>query len=197
MRLGSDCDGVLADFASDYQSLIIKVTGKDLFLPGDVENPPTWNWPELRGYTKEEITAVWKVITSHHAFNLGHRETRDCSTLRMLMPDLQRNHDVYFITSRVGETAKWQTESWLQFHLGMLNPTVLISAEKGMCAKALKLNCYIDDNLDNVNDVIVKTTLGHCRTYLLNRRYNEGPELPGVLRVDTLGQMFDYEITNL
>ena len=188
---------MLADFASDYQSLFIRVTGKDLFLPGDVENPPTWNWPELRGYTKDEMSAVWKVIADHHAFNLGHRETRDCSTLRMLMPDLQRNHDVYFITSRVGETAKWQTESWLQFHLGMLNPTVLISAEKGMCAKALKLNCYIDDNLDNVNDVIVKTTLGHCRTYLLNRRYNEGPEFPGVLRVDTLGQMFDYEIANL
>ena len=193
MRLGFDCDGVLADFASDYQSLIIKVTGKDLFQPGDVENPPVWSWPEFRGYTKEDMTAVWKVIAEHHAFSLGHRETRDCSTLRMLMPDLQRNHDVYFITNRVGETAKWQTESWLQFHLGMLNPTVLISAEKGLCAKALELDCYIDDNLDNANDVAMKSP--DTRVYLLNRRYNSDPTL--AVRVDTLGQMFDLEIDHL
>ena len=62
MRLGIDVDGVLANFSKGYAELIIELTGKNLFQPGDIEDPPVWDWDILRGYTKEEVSATWKHI---------------------------------------------------------------------------------------------------------------------------------------
>ena len=193
MKIGLDIDGVLANFCPDYQSLFITTTGRDTFQPGDAENPPSWDWPDDRGYTAKETSAVWERIKTNHAFWLGLGETPHCSTLRMMVLDLMRNHDLYYITARPGVDAKWQTEQWLRAHLFIDLPTVLISSEKGLCARALKLDVYIDDNWDNVEDVLERSP--ETRTYLLNRRYNAA--FTTAKRVETLGQMFDAELDNL
>ena len=205
MRIGFDVDGVLASFTPAYQALVIKhAGGVNLFHPNDDKHPPCWDWPEHRGYKKGVMQAVWKDIKTSHAFWLSLSETPDCSTLRMVVLDLLRHHDVYFITSRPGSTAKWQTEQWLILHLGIERPTVLISIEKGLCAKALNLDCYIDDNLDNVNDVSQQThpqtgalSMPSTRTYLLNKSYNQQTEGLFVRRVYTVGQFLDAELANL
>jgi uncharacterized HAD superfamily protein len=128
-------------------------------------------------------------------------------TLDLMVRDLEAFHEVYYITSRPGFRVKQQTEMWLQRHMSAYrawqhNPTVLIVGHrvKGETAKALGLDCYIDDNLDNVNDCgrVSPTT----RTYLLDRSYNQAgmgeEELdPLVIRVKTLGEMFDHELGNL
>lgn len=158
MRIGCDIDGVLANFTQAYQALTIKcANGVNLFHPNDDKDPPCWNWPEYRGYSKETVSAVWSEIKTSHTFWSELPETKDCSTLRLCILDMQRWHEVYFITSRVGKDVKWQTEQWLVLHLGIERPTVLISSEKGLCARALKLDCYLDDNADNANDVIQAT----------------------------------------
>lgn len=217
MTLGFDVDGVLVNFIPAYQRLFCELSGRNLFEPNDDKSPICWNWPEYRGYTRDEVNAVWTHIKQSHDFWLSLAEAPGCATLRMCVLDLQRFHDLYFVTSRIGVDVKWQSEQWLKLHLGIEAPTVLISSQKGLCAKALKLDCYLDDNADNVNDVVLKTipevgsTLSsqalyakpETRTYLLDCSYNRpgGPEDVNVdvrvTRVKTVGEFLDRELHNL
>ena len=215
MRIGFDVDGVLANFTSAYQRLVVDVAGVDLFASTDATDPPCWLWPEYRGYDTDTLDKVWGRIKGSHDFWMSLSELPDCCTLRTLMLDLQRWHEVYFVTNRVGRDVKWQTEQWLRLHLQMDLPTVLISSEKGLVAKALRLDVYVDDNADNVNDVVRKTLpeptfriiqdQPETRVYLIDKSYNRPPGVPGepvsvdsrVTRVATLGQMFDRELSNL
>ena len=209
MRIAFDCDGVLANFTTAFIRETIHITGKNLFLPEDDRNPPDWNYHLTRGYTKEEIRPVFAAISASPNFWLDLDEESGCSTLRMCILDMMRFHDVYFVTNRQGEDAKWQTEQWLILHLGIERPTVLISKEKGVVAKALNLDCYLDDNIENANDVADKTGVefwmsqSPCRSYLLDRSYNQswGPgnprQDPRVIRVKTLGEFLDAELINL
>jgi uncharacterized HAD superfamily protein len=203
MRIGFDIDGVLADFVTAYQDAFVRLTGRNTFLPGDNLDPPEWNWPTLRGYTKEETSAVWEHIKSSSDFWLNLQEDPGCSTLRTLLYTLEREHEVYYITSRMGQRVKRQTEIWLIEHLRYpaitnVYPTVLIVGHrvKGIVARALQLDVYIDDNMDNVNDCAHDAP--HTRTYLLNRAYNQRTpkacEMASIHRVETVGTMFDAEI---
>lgn len=203
MTIGFDVDGILADFVPTYQRLIIELNGRSLFQPGDSENPPSWNWPKDRGYTSQEIGRVWEVIKGSNSFWYSLQPTEHLSTLALLLPDLEHKHDIYYITSRPGSRSKRQTEAWLHRYLPYgddplgVRPTVLIAQHmtKGSAARTLGLDCYIDDNLDNVIDVAV--TSSKTRVYLLDRNYNQGSLPRGVDRVATLGEMFDRELANL
>lgn len=203
MRIGFDVDGVLAAFTPAYQRLFIETTGVNLFAPGDDTDPPCWNWPEFRGYTKEQVSVVWDHIRLNPAFSRNLAPLPGARELRHAIADLERRHDVYFITSRVGVAVKRQTEYWLMEHLGYVEetPTVLIvgSRTKGAMCKALRLDCYIDDNWDNVEDCACESPT--TRTYLLNAAYNQQPLLeddcPLVIRVDSVAEMLDYEMVNL
>lgn len=203
MKVGIDCDGVLAAFVPAYQNLCIRLTGKNLFHAGDRSDPPVWHWPQLRGYTPEEMDKVWSAIKTDPAFWLNLGDLDGLNDLRRVYRTLCRDHEVYFITARVGESAKWQTEAWL--HLRLMHevwetpgtPTVLISSQKGLCCKALDLDVYVDDNMDNVRDCV--KTARNTRTYLLDRAYNQvglgndwWPTIES-RRVQTLREMFDRE----
>lgn len=203
MRIGFDIDGVLAEFIPAYQTLWIKHSGGvDLFHPNDVLDPPCWDWPQFRGYSPDLMKPVWDEIKSDPTFwlNLQPERSGACGTLATMLKTLERNHEVYFITSRSGIRVKRQTEIWLYDHLVYpmrapgVYPSVLIVGHrvKGQVAKALNLDAYIDDNFDNVHDCATQSS--GTRTYLLCRAYNRGAEISGVIRVNTLGEMFDNEI---
>jgi len=177
MRIGFDCDGILANFIPAYQALTVKVAGCDLFAPNDVNHPPCWDWPQYRGYSADTMAAVWQRIATSPNFWLGLEPIWDSmNTLALCIEDLEQNHDVYFITARPGYRAKRQTESWLKTYLpyddDAIHPTVLLSNNKGAAAKALKLDAYVDDNLDNVKAVLQESQ--QTRVYLLNKSYNQG-----------------------
>lgn len=205
MRIGFDVDGVLAQFIPAYQKLFVKLTGQDLFLPNDATDPPTWHWPKLRGYTDEETRQALEAIGQDPTFWLNLEEERDAvQTVRVMLKELERKHDLYFVSNRHGERVKRQTEIWLFDHLGYpmrvpgVYPTVLIAGhrKKGEIAQALHLDVYIDDNYDNVCDCAEKSPA--TRTYLLNRSYNlYGEDNPLVVRVNTVGEMLDHELNNL
>lgn len=200
MRIGLDVDGVLADFIPAYQALVVRMTGKDLFKPGDDVNPPCWDWPQFRGYTDTEIKAVWAQIIADPEFWSKLKPLEGCDTLALCFEALSAEHDLYFITARPGARAKAQSEYWLWANVaGFSNrypTTVLISPAKGLCARALKLDAYIDDNLDNA--LSVASVSPATRTYLLDRNYNQSAALPAeITRVRSVGQMLDYELNNL
>lgn len=203
MRIGFDVDGVLADFVSTYHALVIKhAAGVNLFAIGDDVDPPCWDWPQFRGYSDVLIGEVWKDIKASSHFWLNLAPLDNVKTLALMLKHLERNHDVYYITSRVGFRAKRQTEIWLFDHVHYATsvpsvwPTVCISSDKGAMAKALKLDVYVDDNRDNALSVAEQSP--STRNYLITKAYNVGDDDGREYqRLDTLGQVFDWESPNL
>lgn len=184
-RIGFDIDGVLADFNTAFIQRVIKVTGQDFFPPRPFDIP-TWDYPQFYGYLPAQVDEVWQDITADESFWLklpAYPEANEA--LRRLTQETLVGNDVYFITSRPGAVAKWQTEAWLSAHGFDETPTVLISSAKGLCARALKLDLYIDDRWENALDVAVTTGSG-CRTCLVDRPWNQDHqdhEAHGIARV--------------
>lgn len=185
MILGIDIDGVLADFNSSYIELVKEVTGRDLFPEGyNREQIKTWNYPEYHAYTKEEIDKVWEVIAESYDFWYDLNAYEDAEAFGMALQDLDTA--TYFITSRIGKRVKEQSEDWLTKHLGIVNPTVLISSQKGECCHALKVNYYIDDKNENCQDVLTRSPKTLCA--MLARPWNslEGISGGNIIRVASL-----------
>ncbi len=180
--IGVDIDGVLADFNAAFINLVIQETGRDLFPPRPFDIP-LWNYPEHYGYDQEEIAKVWGVIEHSPIFWQTlpyYPDTYDSA--KYLRQQMELGHDVYFVTSRPGLTAKVQTERWLR-RLA-LSPTVLISSLKGLCAKALRFDAYIDDKWENAVDAARTGTA----TTLLSRPWNAGYDTAsfGIVRTSTV-----------
>lgn len=171
MIIGVDLDGVVADFNAAFVKKMIAVTGKDLF-PARPWEPSVWDYPQHYGYTNREVSAVWEAIKVDGAFwsQLPDYQTTPVDLLELEAREIVQGDDIYFITSRVGSSAKWQSERWLK-HRMIKNPTVLISSQKGMCAAALKLDCYIDDKIENVLDVVARSP--RTQVFLFSRAWNK------------------------
>jgi 5'(3')-deoxyribonucleotidase len=208
MRIGFDIDGVFANFVASYRVWLVQQTGKDLFPPSPLSRWDSWDWDLEVGYTNEERGRTFKAIAESPSFWYGLEPHLDSTeTMWMLLHELEHKHDIYFVTNRAGETAKRQTEAWLlkllPYYKLALSPTVLISSHKGLVAAALKLDCYVDDNLDNILSVLSESP--KTRAYLLNRAYNAGnatirfgePNERVATRINTLGEMFDAELARL
>lgn len=198
MRIGFDIDGVLAHFEAGYEKLIVEVTGKNLFPwePGQNRcgGSPVWDWPQHFGYTNEEVSAVWQRLKDSGTFWLDLDEMPGAAELRAVKHRLT-THDVYYCTSRVGLDCKWQTEMWLGQHINELTPTVLITSEKGLACRVLKLDAYIDDNFDNAQNVVSDSP--KTRVYLLDADYNRLVGLePSVTRVQSVSEFLSREQVN-
>jgi uncharacterized HAD superfamily protein len=175
VRVGFDIDGVLADFNTPFIALMIRLTGRDTFptRPFDI---PTWLYPQVYGYSDAEVARAFAYIAKDPTFWTtlpGYPETAEI--LDQIGELVRCGHDVYFITNRPGATAKRQTERWLAAQTnGRELPiyTVLISDDKAACAKALKLDFYIDDKWENAT--AVGRTAGTA-SFLLTRPWNAKP----------------------
>lgn len=190
-------DGILADFNSAYIQLVRKLTGRDLFPQGyNKDIIETWSYPESFGYTKDEISGVWDWIARDDEFwfNLKPLEGAEDFLEKLAYEEMAAPHDIYFITSRVGYDVKRQSEGWLREHGWgtACDPTVLISSEKGLCCKALKINAYIDDKNENCEQVLLESPKTLC--YMLARPWNslEAVTCAGnIMRADNLVEFME------
>lgn len=176
MRIGFDIDGISADFIPAYEEMFVRTTGRNDFPPVDpVNSVPEWNWPTRYGYTAAETKAVWAVINKDSHFWQRLNTTPEFATFSRWFYDQDvRDHEIYFVTSRPGLNPKLQTEDWFYRHLNC-PVTVLISDSKGAVCKALNLDFYLDDKLENILDV--QQTSPNTRAYLLDRAYNRDQEV--------------------
>ncbi len=195
MKLGLDLDGVICDFNSAFAKLANEVLGRDL-VPVEA-NPPRWDW--LSAYcTQEEIARVWAEGHRRHFLRDLPWDESFCpvdtnsytNQARERLIAICETHEVYFLTSRTGKDAKWDTEYWLTEHANIGCPTVLLTQEKGLAAKALQLDILIDD----YPPFLLQTRLASpgTRLYLRRRRYNQDRHEFGTL-VGDLAEMLDRE----
>lgn len=185
LKLGFDVDGVLADFNASFIERVVKVIGDDRFPERPFEIP-TWNYPQYFGYTDEECDKVWEDIKLDKTFWADLKPYPGVQDAMEKITQLwEVGHDIYFITNRPGQQPKLQTEAWIiNMGTGLL-PTVLISADKGGCAKALSLDFYIDDKTENC-EAVAKT---FTNTLMIERPWNN--VVKGVPRIPSLQAFFD------
>lgn len=215
MKIAIDVDGVLADFVTPFAALLEAQTGKIIPLP-----PTTWDFHYAAGITKAESRRAWEHITSTSFFFGLEEEPFAAETLHLLDNLNENGHQVYFITTRPGSQAKLWTEEWLNSR-GVFVPTVLIAKDepaKGLLAKGLALDVFIDDKPENCAEVVKATrqqiiykgietnTFVYPCIYLVNRPYNQDnnisnevrPFMDGIVRIDSALQALErfMESTN-
>lgn len=173
MRIGIDIDGVLADFVSAFRELVHQHTEVRMPPPSDTW-PDVWDFHYAAGVTKEQSNILWNDHIKPGPFLAALHAYPGAVEALMFLDQLSREgNDIYFVTSRAGDMAKFYTEQWLNWH-GYSRPTVIIAPDnsKGDLAAALKLEVFIDDKPENCVDV--KNAKPSCRTYLIDKPYNRG-----------------------
>lgn len=182
-----DVDGVLADFVGGFTA-----RARELFP--DVPITQTHgqaSWNGFAGMDKKQIGMTWESIKGDRYFWRKLAPLVDAVALDRIYY-LHRDNNVYFVTSRVGVDCKRQTEYWLEAQ-GIARPTVVICKRKGEFAKAVDADCAIDDKANNAS-CIDWITEGTCKSYLLDRPYNQAPQDfmgSGVVRVSSVEQYLD------
>lgn len=148
-----DVDGVLADFYTAYRNV-------QTLLGQNPCDSTRWDdyWDE----------AVWHHIRNSPDFFRRAPALVDADTFRRIN-DLTYAADVYFVTARLGDTAKSQTDTWLRMK-GITSPTVIRSGRKAEVARALEADYSIEDNVGNA--VAVAYLVPRCQSFLLDTKFN-------------------------
>lgn len=170
LKIGLDVDGVLAAFSPRFVEMANEMFDYRL----DADNQTDWDHTCL-GLTKQEEDAVWKRINSTPNWWLYELpmlpSTQNLTTAA-------RHHKLYFITNRnqttVGMPMEEQTAHWLRRHFWIPNPTVIVTKQKGKVVDALELDYFIDDKLENVQDVLANSD---AVCYLHEAPYNKHIQL--------------------
>lgn len=203
MKLACDLDGVLASFTDAYTSLLISISGRDLFPKDFLLNPafpPEWDYDRRFGYTEGEISETWQRIKESEDFwQELYPLPGAYAAVKQLDWLAASGHHVYFLTSRAGKTAKRQSEQWLS-GLGMACPTVLVVEhgwEKIRLVQGLNVNTFIDDCGTTVRDVAIcvenkaYAVCGHL--YLYSQPYNDWLRRPDIKVVGSMREWLREE----
>lgn len=192
MRIGWDIDGVLANFDRSAAEVLKAVSGRNLLPPDfDEHTSPTWHWPQHFGYSESEVKALWDAIAIDPDFWANLEEVSGMETLRCRWRTLlAAGHDMVFATARLGKDPLIQTKYWLHKH-GCSYANVTITKEKGQFCADYFVDAYIDDRLQNIQDVVRKSPA--TRAYLLNRLHNAAPIGSGYIRVPTIEEFLRLE----
>ena len=196
-RVIVDIDGVCSLFTNAYASLLAYEAG-GCKLPKGWQDDPTfpncWNWEAQYGYDAATVKRVWE----------DHILAKD-DFWRKLEP-LPGTHyamrrlnwlandglaEVYFLTHRMGNKAKLQTEKWLYDKGGIDYPTVIISGpEKLPLLRDLKPDFFIDDRQETMLELVKAAEherwLEGKNYFLKTAPYNKSAAHPKLKRADSL-----------
>src|SRR5688572_4319534 len=109
MRIGIDVDGVLADFTYSFTELMITTVNPDVESVTGYEQR---TWSEYEKAAPGDAKATWDYIDNHPWWWDG-LHTMISESERILLWNLCRKHDVYFVTNR-HERASQATYKWME-----------------------------------------------------------------------------------
>lgn len=167
MKIGIDLDDVVAAFIGTFVTLLNTKYG----TPPVGTLPIDWEWSNF-GLTTEQLDAAWKDVANIYNF---WESLEVCPGVgREMLRMMDRQHELFFITARVrtnGIQVKNQSANWLRDRLGIMNPTVIVTSNKGPLAKALGLDYFVDDRPKNCIEVYNATDY-KCKCFLKNSSHN-------------------------
>jgi hypothetical protein len=175
INVGVDLDGVCANWALAYSTLLRRLYGAHLPIIKDHADPKyvSWDWPEWYPVTKDEDKFAYNYFLPAVNNFWESFEIIDKPNWNHFVNSINSEHiNTYFITTRkntYGSTAVKQSQKWL-FVNGVRFPNVIVTKEKGMVAKALNLDIFIDDKVENCIDV--KSQLQSCEVFMIDYLYN-------------------------
>ena len=173
-----DIDGVLADFVLGFRQLANQRYGVPVY--GTMEQLD-WSFPDL---TVEQQNHLWTEIRESKTF---WRDLPVLPTNVLLLEDAVDNHRVYFCTSRLGDSAQYQTAAWLDEKFYITYPTVIVSSEKGRVAAGVGANFALDDKVKHVLQIQQESW---AKAFLLDQPYNRDRDWPLLPRVKTVEEFF-------
>lgn len=186
-----DIDGVLADFIYGWTSLLNAcITPHPVFSQVDRAYQ---RWDDYRArLTNEQYKAAWGRLRSDPTFWYTLPSLLSPEEVEQLRR-IERSHWLYFVTNRSGVDVRQQTLYWLSDRAGIVNPVVLVTADKGEAALALQAHYSIEDKAGNAV-YIAYDTKGRTKSYIIDRGYNQfdhGVLGSKVKRVATVGEFLD------
>ncbi len=175
LRIGIDCDGVLADFKLAYTTEMQRLYPDIPYLVHKTEGMLAWDETAHPFVTPEMAKETWKYITMARDWWLTLAPI-PTFTERTSLTHLAKDQDVYIITARantLGDSVVHQTWRWLG-NQGIHGASVILAKQKGSVARALKLDYFLDDKPENCEDVA--DCAEDCRVFL--REWNWNREIP-------------------
>lgn len=167
-RVMIDVDGVLADFILGFQ-MAARDKGAVCKLTGTVDHD---NWNVFPGISENIQSEVWRDIRESPTF---WRNLKPLGTLgdwdALIRLEASRQTDVLYCTSRIGATARDQTQHWLA-SFGVDSPVFVVRRKdfKGDIARSFGATHSLEDNLANALSIQKEGAI----SYIINRRYNLG-----------------------
>lgn len=182
MKIGLDIDGVLADFIGAFRNEASWVLGRR--ITGEPANWDFSNW-----MTAEEQNKVWVRVRSTD--NWFEKYPRPMPGVWENLYNLTAKHEVYFISARdntAGDPVQVQTQHWLR-GLKIEFPTVIITKTKGPIVAALKLDVFLDDKTQNLEDIQLSSP--GTKLFLQNASHNQKDKIG--IRIVNFKEFMQYE----
>lgn len=181
LTLAIDIDGVLANFTDAYAACVTRRTGI-VFPKMSDEWPTSWYWDRDAGVTREQEEETWKkdIIQTRNFWQKLEPHEGAKPALKYLNQMASRGDQLYFITHRMGDSVKLQTERWLYNH-GINYPTVIVTGQKLPFLRALGVNFFIDDKPSTVIEVgeaAMAEKWENFNLFLFDRPYNRNGAYP-------------------
>jgi len=160
LRIGFDLDGVLADFASAFRAVEVRLFGTEVApAPDDEDEQPsadaTGGSSPARDRSRRD--AIWRQIVATENFWTTLQPIDPAAVRRLHDLMLSHGWEVVFITQRPatrGDTVQRQTQRWLVSQGFDLPSVLVIAGSRGAAAGALRLDYLVDDSATNCLDVL-------------------------------------------
>jgi hypothetical protein len=173
LRIGFDCDGVLANMEAGLvrqaealfgESTTLRVEAREADTPPPAAGDPAESAPDNAAplvklkLSPRQQRRLWNHVESIENFWQTLQECEAGIVERLGSLARARRWEIIFLTKRpegAGLTAQLQTQLWLESRGFQLPSVYVVQGSRGRIAAALGLDIVVDDRPENCLDVVV------------------------------------------